>query len=171
MRHHTQIKPFRKVGSRQGKRSTPPDRWTPHRPRGSGSGALSSDTCGRPPAPLGSWSFLDSPHYSARGGGGGGGCTQLLLRPSLSLQGTDLLLDREGVGLRAWQGRLGRNEGLVSDEQSGLTLQPQPPRTLVRPAERPPSPLALAFGSSPPGLIGSRSQARCGRLQTEPRRR
>lgn len=75
---------------------------------------------GKPPGPLGSWSFLDSPHYSAHGGGGGGSYTQLLLRPSLSLQGTDLLQDREGVGLTAQPGRLGRHEGLVSEEQPGL---------------------------------------------------
>lgn len=82
---------------------------------------LANASSGQPPAPPGSWSFLDSPTTAPVVVVGGRHCTQLL-RPSLSLQGTDLLGDREGVRLRARQGQRGGNEGLVSDEQSSPSL-------------------------------------------------
>ena len=123
MHHHTQ--------SHFGKRDVHRESEPPHLPDGlltifvgpaQWPCLLTLANGGKPPGPLGSWSFLDSPHYNAHGGGGGGSCTQLLLRLSLSLQGIDLLQDREGVGLIAQPGLPGRDEGMVSDEQPGLSF-------------------------------------------------
>lgn len=85
-------------------------------------GHLPNVSSGQPPAPPGSWSFPDSPAIAPVVVVGGGACTSLLLRPFLPLQGTDLLGDREGVRLRARQGRQGGKEGVVSDERSRPSL-------------------------------------------------
>lgn len=116
----------KKAGSGQGKR-------TPHLPKGllvlAGAALWPPVFCVQPSATTSS-GLLVIPILAPLqrpGRGGRGGCTPAA-SASLSLQGIDLLWDREGVGLTG-QGLSGRKEGVVTDEQVE-PLQPQPPGPL-----------------------------------------
>lgn len=116
----------KKAGSGQGKR-------TPHLPKGlltvlASAGLWPPVFCVQPSATTSS-GLLVIPILAPLQppGWGWGGCTPAA-PASLSLQGIDLLWDREGVGLTG-QGLSGRKEGVVTDEQVE-PLQPQPPGPL-----------------------------------------